>query len=77
MASKKRVRLTQVINQQPFNLLPSPQCAHDVMVLLKYSADGTPASTKMVAHLTEMGTLYPNELLGAFQAMLRRQIRDN
>ena len=47
------------------------------MTLLKYSGDGTPASTKMVAHLTEMGALYPDELLGAFRALLRRQIRDN
>jgi len=77
MASKKRVRLNQVIHQQPFNLLPAPQCAHDVMTLLKCSGDGTPASTKMVAHLTEMGTLFPNELLGAFRALLRRQNGDN
>ncbi|HTX66302.1 MAG TPA: hypothetical protein VMD31_11065 [Opitutaceae bacterium] len=47
------------------------------MVLVKCSADDTPASTKMVAHLTEMGDLFPDELLGAFQAMMRRQIKDN
>lgn len=77
MASKKRVRQVQVINCQPLKLLPAPQCARDVMVLLKYSAAIAPANTKMVSHLTEMGAMYPNELLGAFRALLRRQNGEN
>jgi len=77
MASKKRPRVVQVSSQQLVNLLPAPQCARDVMVLLKYSAEVAPANTKMASHLTQMGALYPNELLGAFKAFLKRQIGDN
>jgi len=77
MASKKRSRVMQLSSQQALNLLPAPQCARDVMVLLKYSAVVAPANSKMVTHLTQMGALYPNELLGAFKAFLKRQIGDN
>jgi hypothetical protein len=46
-------------------------------VLLKLAAEVTPANTEIVAHLTEMGMLFPDELLGAFRAFLKRQISDN
>jgi hypothetical protein len=77
MASKKRSRLTQVSNLPPLNILPAPQCAHDVMVLLKYSAAVAPENSEVATHLKEMGELFPTELLGAFKAFLKRQIGDN
>jgi hypothetical protein len=77
MASKKRPPIAQPTVQQSFNLLPAPQCAKDVIGLLKLSAEVAPAKSKMVTHLTEMGTLYPRELLDAFQAFLQRQVGDN
>lgn len=77
MASKKRSRVAQDNGKQPLRILPAPQCARDVLVLLKFSADVAPANAKMATHLTEMGTLFPDELLGAFKAFLKRQVSDN
>jgi hypothetical protein len=77
MASKKRSQLAQVNCKQVLKILPAPQCARDVLVLLKFSAEVAPANAKMATHLTEMGTLFPEELLGAFRAFLKRQVSDN
>lgn len=77
MASKKRSQIAQVNGKHRLNALPAPQCARDVLVLLKFSGEVAPANAKMATHLTEMGTLFPDELLGAFRAFLKRQVSDN
>lgn len=77
MASRKRCLQSQHYDNQVFKLLRSPQSSKDVLVLLKLAAEVAPANSEMAAHLTEMGTLFPDELLGAFRAFLKRQISDN
>jgi hypothetical protein len=77
MASRKRCLQSQHNDHQMFRLLRVPQSSKDVLVLLKLAAEVSPANTEIVAHLTEMGMLFPDELLGAFRAFLKRQISDN
>ncbi len=77
MASRKRCLQSQPYDNQVFKLLCTPQSSQDVLVLLKLAAEVAPGNTEIVAHLTEMGTLFPDELLGAFRAFVKRQISDN
>jgi hypothetical protein len=48
-----------------------------VLKLLKFAAHLGLANAKIVSHLTEMGVLFPRELVGAFRAFQERQACDN
>ena len=77
MASKKRCQLAQSGARPALQLMPQPSSSMDVVRCLQDAACLGLADPKIVAHLTEMGTLFPNELVGAYRAFLRRQVSDN
>jgi hypothetical protein len=77
MASKNRCRLVQPDAKPALKLMPAPRSSQDVVMLLKMAAHLGLANAKIVAHLTEMGALFPKELLGAFKAFQERQACDN
>ena len=77
MPSKKRCRLADFTAKPAIGLAPAPESSEDVLLLLKFAAETSPANAEMLAHLTQMGTLFPRELLGAFKAFRKRQAGDN
>jgi len=77
MASKKRCRLARFSAKPALGLTPAPQSSQDVLVLLKFAAEASPANAAMLTHLTKMGALFPHELLGAFKAFMKKQTGDN
>lgn len=77
MASKKQCRLVQDGAKPALDIMQSPRCPQDVVMFLQYAACLGLANTTMVAHLTEMGALFPKELLGAYRAFRERQACDN
>ena len=77
MPSKKRCRVARFSAKPALGLTPAPQSFQDVLVLLKCAAEAAPAKTEIFTHLTEMGTLFPQEMLGAFKAFMKKQIGDN
>ena len=77
MASRKRCLRSQQADNQTLKLLPAPQSPQDVLLLLKLAAQTAPAKPGIAAHLAEVGALFPDELMGAFRAFLKRQISDN
>jgi hypothetical protein len=46
-------------------------------MFLQYAACMGLADSKMVAHLTEMSALFPQEMLDAYRACRARQASDN
>ena len=77
MATKNRCRLVQPAAKPALELLPAPRSSQDVLKLLKFAAHLGLANAKIVSHLTEMGVLFPRELVGAFRAFQERQACDN
>ena len=57
--------------------MPAPRSSQDVVKLLQFAAHQGLANAQIVAHLTEMGALFPKELLEAFKAYQERQVCDN
>ena len=77
MASKKQCPLVQEAAKPALELMPAPRSARDVAMLLQYAACLGLANTELVAHLTEMSTLFPQETMDAYSAFRARQTRDN
>ena len=77
MATKNRCRLVPSPAKPSLRLTPVPRSSQDVVMLLKFAAHQGLANAQIVAHLTEMGALFPKELLGAFKAYQERQACDN
>ncbi len=77
MATKNRCRLVQSPAKLALKLMPAPRSSQDVVKLLTFAAHQGLANAQIVAHLTEMGALFPKELLGAFKAYQERQACDN
>ncbi len=77
MTSKTRCRVGKIQPENGLSLLPAPRSSEDVLSLVRYASELAPTDGKMAAHLAEMGNLFPNELLGAFRAFLRKQIGRN
>jgi hypothetical protein len=77
MASKKRCRLVQRNAKPTLELMPAPQSAQDVVTFLRFAACLGLANSQLVGHLTEMGALFPEQLLGAYKAFRERQACDN
>lgn len=77
MITKNRCRLVQSTAKSALKLMPAPRSSQDVVELLKFAAYQGLANAEIVAHLTEMGSLFPKELLGAFKAYQERQVCDN
>ena len=77
MITKNRCRLVQTTAKPALKLMPAPRSSQDVVKLLKFAAYQGLANAEIVAHLTEMGSLFPKELLGAFKAYQERQVCDN
>jgi hypothetical protein len=57
--------------------MPAPRSSKDVVILLEYAAHLGLADTELVAHLAEMGTLYPREMLGAYRICREKQAGGN
>jgi len=77
MASKKQCRFAQNDARPALQFMPQPNSAQEVVRYLQYAACLGFANPKIVSHLTEMGALFPNELVGAYQAFRQRQASDN
>ena len=77
MAAKRQCPLANDMPTPPMEFLPRPRSARDVVVFLQYAAALGLANSKMVAHLSEMGTLFPEEMLDAYQAVRAKQVSDN
>ena len=77
MASKKQCPLVQDSPKSALELMRSPRSARDVAMLLQYAAFLGLANTELVAHLTEMSALFPQETLDAYRAFRARQTSDN
>lgn len=58
-------------------LLPQPRSSGDVVRYFQFAACLGFANPKIVTHLTEMGALFPKELVGAYKAFRKRQAGDN
>lgn len=57
-------------------LMPLPQSSAEVLVLLRRAACLGLVNTGIVTHLSEMGAIYPKELL-AYRAFCKRRTCDN
>lgn len=77
MASRKQCPPLQHTAKPALDLMPSPNSSRDVVMFLQYAACLGFADLKLVAHLTEMGALFPQEMLGAYRAYRDRQASDN
>jgi hypothetical protein len=77
MASKKQCPLVQDGAKPALELLPAPRCARDVAMFLHYAACLGLANTELVAHLTEMSALFPQETMDAYKAFRARQASYN
>jgi len=77
MPSKKRCRFTQIDAKPTLGLAPAPASSDDVLLLLKFAAHASPGDADLLAHLAQMGTLFPREMLGAFRAFRKKQLGDN
>ena len=77
MAIKNQCRLAPSTAKPALKLVPAPRTSQDVVKLLTFAAHQGMANAKIVAHLTEMGALFPKELLGAFKAYQERRACDN
>jgi hypothetical protein len=77
MASKKQCRLAQNRVRPALQFIPPPESPIEVVKFLQHAACMGFADPKLVAHLTEMGALFPKELAGAFRAFRKMQTSDN
>lgn len=77
MASKKQSPALQESAKPALAPVPSPRSSQDVVLLLQYAAAKGLANTKLVAHLAEMGALYPAETLDAYRTFHARQAGSN
>lgn len=77
MTSKKRCQLAQCNAKPTLELIPAPQSALEVVAFLRFAACLGLANARLVGHLAEMGAVFPEELLGAYQAFRERQGGDN
>ena len=77
MASKRRCRPAQDRARPALQLMAQPGSSQDVVRYLQFAACLGFANPKIVTHLTEMGALFPKELVGAYKAFRRRQAGDN
>jgi hypothetical protein len=77
MASKKQCSALQESAKPALAPVPSPRSSQDVGLLLQYAAAKGLANTKLVAHLSEMGALYPTEMLDAYRAFQSKQAGSN
>lgn len=77
MASKKQCPLVQEGSKPALELMPSPRSSRDVAMLLQYAAFAGLANTELVAHLTEMSALFPQEMLDAYRSFRDRQAGAN
>ncbi len=77
MAQKKRGRLAPHGGRPALELMRPPQSSGEVVSLLRLAAHQGLANGGIVAHLEEMAALFPNEMLGAFQALRARRACDN
>jgi hypothetical protein len=77
MATKKRCRLAQDGARPALQIIPQPGSSRDVLRYFQIAACLGIANPKIVTHLTEMGALFPKELVGAYKAFRRMQADDN
>jgi hypothetical protein len=77
MPSKKRCRLARLSAKPALGLTPAPESSEDVLVLLKFAAQASPGKAGIFSHLSQMGALFPQEMLGAFRAFQKKQTGDN
>lgn len=77
MASKKQCPDVQDRAKPGLELMPLPRSSRDLAMYLQYAACLGFADTKMVAHLTEMSELFPQEMLEAYRAFRARRASDN
>ena len=73
MTSKKRCRFAQCNAKPTLQSLPAPRSALEVVALFRAAACLGLANARLVGHLAEMGAMFPEELLGAYQAFRDRQ----
>ena len=57
--------------------MPPPSSPIEVVKYLQHAACMGFADPKLVTHLTEVGALFPKELVGAFRAFRKTQTSDN
>ena len=77
MASKKRCRLLRHNAKPTLELMPAPQSAQEVVAFLHFAARLGLANSELVGHLTELGALFPDQLVGAYNALRERQTGSN
>ena len=77
MAHKKKGRLAAHSAIPALELLPSPQSPGEIVTLLQFAAYKGLASNGIVSHLEQMAALFPNEMVGAFQALRARRACNN
>jgi len=59
------------------DLMPSPRSARDVVSVLQAAAALGLANPRVVAHLAEMSSLFPQETLAAYRVFRAQQASDN
>ena len=77
MAIKNQCRLAPSTAKPALKLVPAPRYVPRRGQATRFAAHQGMANAKIVAHLTEMGALFPKELLGAFKAYQERRACDN
>jgi hypothetical protein len=77
MASKKQCPVVQDSAKSVLELVPLPRSSRNLAMFFQYAACMGLADSKMVAHLTEMSALFPQEMLDAYRAFRARQASDN
>jgi hypothetical protein len=77
MTSKKQCPVTLDSAKPVLELMPLPHSSRDLAMFLQYAACLGLANTKMVAHLTEMSDLFPQEMMEAYRIVRARQAADN